>query len=171
MNNTTLLALIILSILPASAQRAPSLDCFTKTDTAIASSQDYASRVDGLLRDIHASLQDISERAEAGQLTPEQAQRLKLAATRDMIARLDTLSAVYDVRLNDARINDTRIDRNAAVDNKTQVPESNDCASDKVQPAHNGNATVSVQELKSEGAVRLEVARRGQSTGDSNDSD
>jgi len=37
---------------------------------------------------------------EAGDLTPEQGSRLKLAATRDMISRLDTLAAIYGARLD-----------------------------------------------------------------------
>lgn len=60
--------------------------------------KDYGNQIDGLLRDIDARLRKISERVEAGELTERQAQTMKLAATRAMIARLETISAVYDAR-------------------------------------------------------------------------
>jgi hypothetical protein len=160
MKNTMFLALIILSVLPASAQKGTSADCSVKTDTTIVLAQDYAARVDGLLRDAHASLRNISERVEAGSMSPKRAEKLKLAVTRDMISRLDTLSAVYNVRLN----------KNGVIDNKTQVASGNDCATDRVHRTPNGNATVSVEELRSEGAARFVAARRGQPAGDSNSS-
>jgi len=159
MNNTTFLALIILSVLPASAQNVTSPDCSAKNDAAIALAQDYAARVDGMLRDVHANLQDISGKADAGRVTSEQAQELKLAATRDMIARLDTLSVVYDARLNDVRLN-----KNGAINNKTQAAAGNDCATGKVHPTHNGNSTVSVEELKREAAAAAVAARGEQVT-------
>jgi len=99
MKNEMCLALIILATLPASAQRPASQSCSVNGEAVTALAQDYAARVDGLLREVHASLQNISERLEAGDLTPEQARNLKLATTRDMISRLDAMSAVYDVRL------------------------------------------------------------------------
>jgi hypothetical protein len=160
MKNTMFFALMILAALPASAQKAASPNCSVNSETMTELAEEYGARVDGLLRDVYASLHDISERAEAGRLTPEQAQELKLAATREMISRLDTLSAVYDVRLN----------KNGEIDNKTQAAAGNDCAADKVHPTHNGIATVSVEELKSEGASRFKAARRGQSARNSNDS-
>jgi hypothetical protein len=178
MNNTTLLALIILSVLSASAQKRTSPDCSAKTDTAIVLAQDYAARVDGLLRDTHASLRSISERVEAESMPPERAEQLKLAVTRDMISRLDTLSAVYDVRPNDVHLNDVRLKKNAPVgkyvdkdkDNAAQAPAGSGCATDKVRPTNNGNATVSVKELQSESASRFEAARPRQSSGASNGS-
>jgi hypothetical protein len=160
MKNTVLFALMILAALPASAQKAAIPNCSGSAETTTTSAKEYAARVDGLLRDAHASLRSISERVEAGSMSPERAEKLKLAVTRDMISRLDTLSAVYDVRLN----------KNGAVDNEARGAADSDCASDIVRPTHNGNATVSVEELKSEGASRLEAARRGQSAGGSNDS-
>ncbi len=160
MKNTMFFALMILAALPASAQKAATPNCSVSAETMTALAEEYAARVDGLLRDAHASLRSISERVEAGSMSPERAEKLKLAVTRDMISRLDTLSAVYDVRLNE----------NGPIDNKTQAAAGNDCAADKVHPTHNRNATVSVEELKSEGASRFEAARRGQSAGDSNDS-
>jgi hypothetical protein len=58
--------------------------------------QRYAADVDGLLRDFEGAVRTISERAEAGEMSAADAQQLKLAASRAMIARLETLSAVYD---------------------------------------------------------------------------
>ncbi len=159
MKNTMFLALMILAALPASAQRAATPNCSVSPETMTALAEEYAARVDGLLRDAHASLRSISERVEAGSMSPERAEKLKLAVTRDMISRLDTLSAVYDVRLN----------KNGAVDDEVRGAADSDCTPDKVHPTHNGTATVSVEELKSEGASRLETARRGQSAGGSND--
>jgi len=159
MKNTMFLALMILAALPASAQKAETPNCSVNSETMTALAEEYAVRVDGLLRDAHASLRSISERVEAGNMSPERAQKLKLVVTRDMISRLDTLSAVYDVRLY----------KNGATDNKTQAA-GNDCVADKVDPTHSGNGNVSVKELKSEGASRFEAARRGRSARNSNDS-
>ena len=103
MKNTRFLALIIiltLAVIPATAQQKTRPKCSAKTEAAAAvAAQDYAARVDGLLRDVHARLQKISEGLETGSVTPQQAQKLKLAATRDMISRLDAIPAVYDARL------------------------------------------------------------------------
>lgn len=134
MKNTVFLALMIIAAFPASAQKAASPNCSVNSETVnsetmTALAAEYAARVDGLLRDAHASLQNISEDAEAGNLTSEEAQKLKLAVTRNMISRLDAISAVYDVRLNDA--------------NKTS------------RAALNASGTVSVEELKRETAAAL----------------
>jgi len=67
-------------------------------EAAASSAQEYADRVEILLRDVRKSLQEISEQQAAGQLTAEQARVLKLEATRSMIARLETASAVYEAR-------------------------------------------------------------------------
>jgi hypothetical protein len=92
----------------------------------------YATCVNGLLHDLAFRLQTISQHAAAGQLTPEEAQRLKLAATRATIARLETISAVYDSQL---------------------VSNDNDEDSDDDEPAVLGaKSTVSVDELKREPA-------------------
>ena len=138
MKNTMYLALIILAVLPASAQKAANPNGSTNSDDRIASAEDYAARVDGLLRDVHASLQRISARIEAGELTPEQGSRLKLAATRDVISRLDTLAAIYDALLDpkhktegSVRGSDASLDRD-------------------VNPALKTSGTVSVEELKRE---------------------
>jgi hypothetical protein len=71
---------------------------------ASAQAQEYADRVEILLRDVHRSLQEISEQREAGQLSAEQARRLKLEATRSMIARLETASAVYEARAGSSQV-------------------------------------------------------------------
>jgi hypothetical protein len=155
MKNTMFFALMILAALPASAQEAATSNCSVNAETMTALAEEYAGRVDGLLRDAHASLRTISEHVDAGSMSPERAQKLKFAVTRDVISRLDAMSAVYDVRLNDVRLN-----KDGAIDNKTQAAVGNECAADKVHPTRNGIATVSVEELKSEGASRFEAARR-----------
>ena len=143
MKNEMCLALIILAILPAYAQKATSPNCSADGEPVTVLAQDYAARVDGLLQNVHASLQKISERMEAGSLTPPQAQELKLAATRDAIARLDTLSAVYDVRLH-------------SKDDLVSESESagHVSAADKAKHSTpNASGTVSVEELRREAAA------------------
>jgi len=135
MKNTMCLALIILTVLPATAQKAAVSDGSTNGTDAIV--QDYASCVDGLLREVYANLQKISVRIEAGELTPEQGRELKLATTRDMIARLDTLAAVYDARLNSKPNTSGLVTGPAA---------------DRAAPALASSGTVSVEGLKREGA-------------------
>jgi len=139
MKNRLFLVLIILAVISASAQEAASPNCPANGDAVTALGQDYAARVDGLLRDVHASLQNISEEMEAGRLTPEQAQKLKLAATRDTISRLDAMAAVYDARL----------ESQDKVDFKSRSVTGH--ASNIDQATHaNTNGTVSVEELKRE---------------------
>jgi len=143
MKNEMCVALIILAICPAYGQKATSRSCPGDGEPVTVLAQDYAARVDGLLQDVHASLQEISERMEAGSLTPEQAQELKLAATRDAIARLDTLSAVYDVRLH-------------SKDNLVSETESagHVSAADKAEHSTpSARGTVSVEELRREAAA------------------
>lgn len=142
MKNEICLALIILATLPVSAQKVGP-NCSPNGEKVTALTQDYAARVDGLLREVHASLQEISERMEAGRLTPEQGRELKLAATRDMISRLDTLSAVYDVRL----------ERKDKVDGESGPVLRDVSAEDKSSTAPTTNRTVSVEELREERAV------------------
>jgi len=98
MKNAIYIALIFAAMIPAYAQNPDMRDRDADHASAKAGVQDYADRVNGLLRDVHARLLEISEREEAGELTPQQARELKLAATRDMIARLETVSAVYDAK-------------------------------------------------------------------------
>jgi hypothetical protein len=160
MKNTTFLAFMILAALPTTAQKAATPNCSVSAEATTASAEEYAARVDGLLRDAHACLRIISESVEAGNMSPVRAEKLKLAVMRDVISRLDTLSAVYDVRVN----------KNGAVDKEAQTPAGIDCATDKAHPTHNGNATVSVEELKSEASSRFAAARPRQSSGDSNGS-
>jgi hypothetical protein len=145
MKNTMYLALMILATLPASAQTAESQNCSANAEASSALAQDYAARVDGLLRDAHASLHSISERMEAGLLTPKQAQEMKLAATRDVISRLDSITAVYDVRLDSTGIN-----------NKDGAAQRS--VAGNPSAAHNPQGTVSVEALIGEAAA---VARRG----------
>jgi hypothetical protein len=152
MKNTVFLALMILAVLPASAQTAASPNCSVNSETMAALAADYASRVDGLLRDAHANLQRISEDVEAGNVTSEQAQALKLAATRDMISRLDAISAVYDARFNAHNGVDCGSQGSADATGKTS------------NPALKTNATVSVAELKREAATVLATAGTKQVT-------
>jgi hypothetical protein len=142
MKNEMWVALIILATLPLSAQNVgPNGSPNREEVTALA--QDYAARVDGLLREVHACLQGISEGVEAGRLTPEQGRELKLAATRDMISRLDTLSAVYDVRL----------ERKDKVHGESGPVFRDVSAEDKPGAAPSTSRTVSVEELRQERAV------------------
>jgi len=123
-----LVAVALVTIILASAQYATSQNCPPDAETVATLAQDYAGRVDGLLRNVHAALQEISERVESGSLTPQQAQKLKFAATREMIARLETLSAVYDAKLD---LKDM-------------------CKHDTRSAAYNASSTVSVGELRRE---------------------
>jgi hypothetical protein len=56
----------------------------------------YAATVDGLLRNVAEQMRLISEQVDAGDLSPLEALALKLETARAMIARLETVSAVYD---------------------------------------------------------------------------
>ncbi len=146
MKNTLFLALIVLAVLPAAAQNMASPNCSTNGDAASAWAQDYAAQVDGLLREVHASLQSISAQMAAGRLTLEQARELKLAATRDMISRLDTLAAIYDARL----------DSNNKLGAGSESVAANASAADKTAHAtRHANGTISVEELKRETAAAL----------------
>ncbi len=118
------------------------------TEAAAAVAQHYAVRVDGLLRDVHARLQKISEGLETGRVTPQQAQKLKLAATRDMISRLDAIAAVYDARLQ-------------AANHVEETGSASSDACDAAKATHtSANTTVSVEELMREAGVAV-VAPRG----------
>lgn len=123
MKNEMCLALMILAIVPASAQNTQSSQCSAKDDVVAVLGQNYAARVDGLLRDVHARLQNISAAVEAGRLTPEQAQKLKLAATRDIISRLDAMAAIYDARLDSASAGDKAIDATVRSNSTASVEE------------------------------------------------
>jgi len=142
MKNEMCVALIILATLPVSAQKVGP-NCSPNGEKVTALTQDYAARVDGLLREVHASLQEISEGMEAGRLTPELGRELKLAATRDVISRLDTLSAVYDARL----------EKKDKVDGEPGPVLRDVSAEDKSGTASRTNRTVSVEELRQERAV------------------
>jgi hypothetical protein len=56
----------------------------------------YAATVDGLLRNVAEQMRLISEQVDAGDLALLEALALKLETARAMIARLETISAVYD---------------------------------------------------------------------------
>jgi hypothetical protein len=56
----------------------------------------YAASVNNLLSDLADRLEVISQHAAAGEVSQQNAMLLKLAATRATIARLETISAVYD---------------------------------------------------------------------------
>jgi len=99
MKNALYIILVCLAIVPAHAQNAPSQNNNGSDETAFILLHDYADRVNGLLRDVHANLRQISERTKAGALTAQQERELKLDAARAMIARLETLSAVYDHKI------------------------------------------------------------------------
>lgn len=148
MKNAMCFALIILAALPAAAQKAP-VPKRTTHGTNVTLADDYAAGVDGLLREIHADLQNISARTEAGELTPEQGRELKLAATRNMIARLDTLAAIYDAQL------ELKHETVAA----RSVAGSNSPADGGAQAPLPANRTVSVEELKREASAAAAISR------------
>jgi hypothetical protein len=153
MKNTMCLALIMLAILPAAAHSATGQDCSANDHSGNRPAQEYAARIDGLLREVHASLQRISERMEAGELTPERARELKLAATRAMISRLDAISAVYDGRLNTRSFDTT---------NKVCTDTGLASRDSAGQSATRASAVVSVEELKREmDAVAVVPAAKG----------
>ena len=152
MKTTLFLALIILAVIPATAQLETRPKCSANTEAAAAVAQGYAVRVDGLLRDVYARLQKISEGLETGRLTPQQARKLKLAATRDMISRLDATAAVYDARLQGAN-------------HLEETGSASSDACDAAKATHtNAIGTVSVEELKREAAAAAVAARGEQVT-------
>jgi hypothetical protein len=71
-NTLYIIILVCLAIVPAYAQNAPSQNNDASDETASILLHDYADRVNGLLRDVHANLQQISERMESGSLTAQQ---------------------------------------------------------------------------------------------------
>jgi len=131
------IALLCLAMVPAYAQNAASQDRHAIGEATTTLVPDYADRLNGLLRDIHATLQTISERMEAGALTLQQARKLKLAATQSMIARLETLSAAYDGKIASVA---------SARDRCT--PESG-VSSDATTQGMRSRLTVDIRELKS----------------------
>jgi hypothetical protein len=144
MKNTIYLALIILAAFPASAQKAANPNRSVNAENLVASSAEYATRVDGLLREVHLSLQKISSRMVAGELTPEQARDLKLAATRDVISRLDSLAAIYDARLELSSKTATTVEASGS---KCFVADGSGAVIAKAK------GTVSVEQLKREMAT------------------
>jgi hypothetical protein len=110
--------------------------------------------VDEQLRGVHASLQSISAQMAAGRLTPEQARELKLAATRDVISRLDTLAAIYDARR----------DSNHKLGAGFESVAGDVSAEDRAHVMRHANGTISVEELKRETAAALIASRPAQAT-------
>ena len=91
----------------------------------------------------------------AGRLTPEQARKLKLAATRDVISRLDTLAAIYDARL----------DSNNKLGAGSESVAGDASAADKAAHAtRHANGTISVEEIRRETAAALLTSRPAQVT-------
>jgi len=99
-------AIILIALLPTYAQECPATPTAAHlkqvsdgsnelTSTALLLT--YAGNVDGLLRDLVDQMREISEQVEAGELTPLDAQALKLETARVSIARLETISALYDL--------------------------------------------------------------------------
>jgi hypothetical protein len=154
MKNTLFLALIVLAALPAAAQKMATPNRSASGDAPSPWAEDYAAQVDGLLREVHASLQSISAQVAAGNLTLEQARELKLAATRDVISRLDALAAIYDARL----------DSNNKLGAGSESVAGNASAADKTAATHHANGTISVEELKREMAAALLTSRPAQVT-------
>jgi len=104
---------------------APSLDD-TEGDKVTAAEVlvDFATAIDGLLRDLAAQMQVISANVEAGELTPAEAVTLKLQTTRAMIARLETISAVVDAVVfseNDTKANDQELNCPSLLSAKAQA--------------------------------------------------
>ena len=105
MKTTFCAAIILIALLPTYAQDRPAtatshlkqLSDDNSQLTATALLLTYAGNVDGLLRDLVDEMRDISEQLEAGELTSPDAQALKLETARVTIARLEAISAIYDV--------------------------------------------------------------------------
>ncbi len=155
MKNTLFLDLIVLAALPAAAQKTATPNCSASRGAASARAQEYVAQVDGLLREVHARLESVSARMAAGDLTPEKAHELKLAATRDAISRLDTLAAIYDARLESN--NTLGVGSESAAGNASTVD----------LPAHatrHANGTISVEELKRETSAAALTSRPMQVT-------
>jgi hypothetical protein len=105
MKSTLQAAIILITLLPTYAQDRPAtatthlkqLSDGSNELTATALLLTYAGNVDGLLRDLVDQMRAISEQVEAGKLTPPDAEALKLETARVTIARLEAISAIYDV--------------------------------------------------------------------------
>ena len=80
--------------LHAHASHAVEYDARDETGAELL--REYAAGVNSRLRELGAAVRTISDQEQAGELTADDARLLKLAATRAMLARLETLTAVYD---------------------------------------------------------------------------
>jgi hypothetical protein len=134
-------ALICFAVVPIYTQNSTTRADKTNIEATSTPVQDYADQVNGLLRDIHAKLQEISGRREAGELTAQQAQTMKLAATRRMIAGLDAISAVYDARVRSKH----------EAENAGLVPAQGSAEDAPARPVLSTKNTVSVQEFERRG--------------------
>jgi len=109
-------AIVVIALLPTYAQHYPATinavqlkhisDSTTTSGASDAQSNEliatsllrmYAGDVDGLLRDLVDQMRAISEQVEAGEISALEAQALKLETARVTIARLETISAIYDL--------------------------------------------------------------------------
>ena len=149
-------AIVALALIPLHAQRGDAItghasnvaqgscrngnfldaDAETKLPTATDLLRGYAANVDQLLRDGADRMRLISEKVEAGDLPPLMAMALKLETARAMIARLETISAVYESAIFSG--DDSEDDEAIPADSP---------ATAAVRIALRGKRTISVKEL------------------------
>lgn len=143
-------AIVALALAPSHAQRADSItanpsnaaqsSCVVDAEANRLAATDlllgYAANVDQVLREGGDRMRLISERVEAGDLPPLVAMALKLETARAMIARLETISAVYESAIFSG--DDTEDD---------DVVDGDSPATAAVRVALRGRRTVSVEEL------------------------
>jgi hypothetical protein len=152
-------AIVTLALAPSHAQRSDAVtanasngaqsscrngallvtDAKTDHPTATDLLLSYAANVDRLLRDGADRMRLISEEVEAGDLTPLGAMALKLETARAMIARLETISALYESAIFSG--DDSEDDGAAPGDSPTTAA---------VRVALRNNRTISVKELLGE---------------------
>jgi hypothetical protein len=116
---------------PVDDGNSQSTDAENQQLLAAALLHSYATSVNNLLSNLANRLQVISQHAAAGEVSQQNALLLKFAATRATIARLETISAVYDSQL---------------VSNEDDL-DSDDGAVSTLR----SKSTVSVKELQHEG--------------------
>jgi len=149
-------AIVALALIPSQAQRGDAItehasnaaqgscrngaflagDAESNHPTATDLLRGYAANVDQLLRDGADRMRLISEKVEAGDLPPLMAMALKLETARAMIARLETISAVYESAIFS---DDDGEDDDAIPDDSP--------ATAAVRIALRGKRTISVKEL------------------------
>jgi hypothetical protein len=150
--------IVLMAVLPAQAQQTqPTADACILQQKSDSSALDpsvvmesdetkpaellvgYALNVDGLLLGLGDQMRTVSEKVEAGELTQLEAVVLKLELTRTMIARLQTISAVYDSVI-------------FANPESEAAPDSAPADNTPAPAMLHANRTISVQELKEENA-------------------